>query len=84
MQVLEGESELVDELHQKIVKDPRHTGLVTLIRSPIPKRSFSDWKMGFKNISQLTEDEKAAHSDYLDRLLNDTSYIPIRMRLLFY
>lgn len=75
MQVLEGDSELVDELHQKIENDPRHTGLVTLIRSPIANRSFSDWKMGFKNISHLTEEEKAAHSDYLDRPLNDTSYI---------
>lgn len=76
MQVLEGDSAPVDELHQKIVNDPRHTGLITLIRSPILMRSFADWKMGFKNISHLTEEEKqTVHSDYLGRPLNDSLYI---------
>lgn len=75
MQVLEGDADLVDELHQKISNDPRHGGIITLFREPILKRSFSDWKMGFKDIGHLTEDEKAGRSDYLDRPLNDTVYI---------
>jgi hypothetical protein len=75
MQVLEGDAELVDELHQKISNDPRHGGIITLFREPILQRSFSDWKMGFKDIGHLTEDEKAGHSDYLDRPLNDAVYM---------
>lgn len=75
MQVLEGDAELVDDLHQKICNDPRHTGITTLIRLPIQQRSFSDWKMGFKDITELTEAEKAGISDYLDRPLNDACYL---------
>lgn len=75
MQVLEGESHVVDELQQKISQDPRHTGIITLIKCPIETRNFGDWKMGFKDIGKLTEEEKSAWSDYLDRPLNDSKYV---------
>lgn len=75
MQVLEGEEVVVDELHRKISKDPRHTGLITLIREPIQERAFGNWKMAFKDFSTLTPEEKAGHSDYLDLPLNDPSYV---------
>ena len=74
MQVLEGESQAVEELHRKISIDPRHTRIITLLKAPIQSRRFGDWKMGFKNIEDLTEEEKAGHSDYLDRPFNDASY----------
>jgi hypothetical protein len=74
MQVLEGDAHAVDELHKRISSDPRHTRIITLLRSPIHTRRFSDWKMGFKDIGNLTEEEKAAHSDYLDRPLSDSAY----------
>ena len=63
MQVLEGEAAVVDALHGKISKDPRHTGLITLLRKPITERSFSNWKMGFKDMGGLTPAEKSGHSD---------------------
>ena len=75
MQILEGDAPVVDELHRKIARDPRHTGLITLLRRPIPNRVFSDWKMGFQNIDNLTQDEKSGHSNYLDLPLVDPSYI---------
>ena len=75
MQVLEGEATSVDELHGKISKDPRHTGLITLLRKPITKRSFSNWKMGFKDMGGLTPAERSGHSDYLDLPLNDRSFV---------
>ena len=74
MQVLEGDSSVVDELYLKISRDPRHTGLITLVRRHILKRSFSDWKMSFKDLGDLTQDEKAAHSNFLDIPLNDVVY----------
>ena len=75
MQVLEGDSRIIDDLHKKIIKDPRHTGILTLLRKPIQSRTFSDWKMGFKNIGDLTEEERSIRSDYLDRPLNDSMYV---------
>ena len=74
MQVLEGEAEVVDELQRKIAKDPRHGGLITLIREPIKTRDFSDWKMAFKDLGALTPEEKAGRSDFLDVPLNDPRY----------
>jgi hypothetical protein len=75
MQILEGYSQVVDDLHQKIINDPRHTGMITLLREPIHSRNFSDWKMGFKDIGTLTEEEKSGRSDYLDLPLNDPRYV---------
>jgi hypothetical protein len=75
MQILEGDSHVVDDLHLKITKDPRHTEIITLLRWPIQTRNFSDWKMGFKDIGTLTEEEKSGWSDYLDRPLNDAMYV---------
>ena len=75
MQVLEGDAATVDELQEKITQDPRHHDIITLLRKPIAQRSFADWKMGFKDLNDLTSAEKAGHSDYLDRPLNDTTYV---------
>ncbi len=75
MQVLEGDAQVIDDLHHKISNDPRHTGIITLLREPIQSRSFSEWKMGFEDIGTLTEEEKSGWSDYLEHPLNDPSYV---------
>jgi hypothetical protein len=75
MQVLEGDSLDVDELLQRISKDKRHTGLITLRRTIINNRTFGEWKMGFKDIQNLTDDERSAHSDFLDNPLNDKTFV---------
>ena len=75
MQVLEGYSRVVDDLLLKISQDRRHTGMITLLRDSIQTRTFSEWKMGFKDIGTITEEEKSALSDYLDLPLNDDRYV---------
>lgn len=51
LQILEGEKTAVYALYVKIMKDPRHTSLVTLIDEETDTRDFSGWSMGFKNLS---------------------------------
>lgn len=51
-QVLEGDRHTVEELFTKIGKDKRHSQVVTIIKEPIPRRTFGEWSMGFANISQ--------------------------------
>ncbi len=51
LQVLEGEEKVVENLLDKIRKDPRHTDLRLLHRKTIQKRQYSDWSMGFKRLS---------------------------------
>ncbi len=50
-QVLEGKPAALEELFQSISRDERHTSVTTIIREPIPKRSFGDWTMGYATIS---------------------------------
>ena len=47
MQILEGEAGVLAATYARIEKDPRHRGLRLLQRSPITRRQFPDWTMGF-------------------------------------
>ena len=52
VQCLEGEQANVDELLVKIGADPRHTGIKVLRRGPIAVRNFSEWTMGFEQVTK--------------------------------
>lgn len=52
IQVLEGSQEKVDNLYKVISKDPRHAQVIQLYKSAIEQRSFSDWSMGYKTLSE--------------------------------
>jgi hypothetical protein len=52
IQALEGHSNVVVPLYEKISKDTRHSWVNLLGESEIQDRSFPDWRMGFKNIEQ--------------------------------
>lgn len=51
LQVLEGDEREVDELFGRIRRDSRHSHLLVLERTPIERREFADWDMGFRNLS---------------------------------
>lgn len=65
MQALEGEENAVDSLHEHIRGDPRHRGLITLIRQPIRERIFDNWSMGFRNLDDLNEQQRLDVSTFL-------------------
>ena len=48
-QVLEGEANEVDALHERLGQDPRHKEIKVLIRRRIQERSFSVWSMKYVN-----------------------------------
>ncbi len=50
-QVLEGDPQVVDQLYQKLLLDPRHAQFTVIIREPIARRSFGSWSMGFSYVS---------------------------------
>lgn len=47
LQILEGEEATLTATYGRIAKDNRHQGLRLLERSPITRRSFGRWTMGF-------------------------------------
>ena len=73
-QVLEGKQKDVEEIYAAIVKDPRNKGNIVLLKEKIEQRTFPDWSMGFK---QLTNDNKAAINGYtafLDRKMKPEEF----------
>ena len=51
MQILEGEKDFVESTFDKIKIDIRHTDVFLLNSYPIDQRSYKDWSMQFKVIS---------------------------------
>jgi hypothetical protein len=66
IQVIEGENDAVLQLYKNIKNDPRHKDVTLLSKDPITKRQFPDWRMGFRNIDQMTEEELEGFSDFLN------------------
>jgi hypothetical protein len=59
MQVLEGPSEQVHRVYERIARDPRHYNVCVLADEVVPARAFGEWSMGFvqldaPNLSRLT------------------------------
>lgn len=52
LQVLEGDEERVKQLYEIIEKDKRHHGIITMADGFADVRSFPDWSMGFRAVSQ--------------------------------
>ncbi|MTW20334.1 BLUF domain protein [Allochromatium palmeri] len=61
LQILEGEAGPVDETYARVARDARHFGLIELERDEIQARSFEQWSMGFK---QVTEEEIRRHPSF--------------------
>lgn len=51
LQALEGDDLVIDDLVERIARDPRHAKVQFLHRRPIEQRQYADWSMGFKRIS---------------------------------
>ena len=51
LQILEGDKESVTSLYEKVKQDKRHNGCMLLSTRIAEKREFSDWFMGYKNVS---------------------------------
>lgn len=51
IQVLEGNEAVVKDLYTKIEKDARHKNVVRMVEGTNNERSFPDWSMGFKTLS---------------------------------
>lgn len=67
IQVLEGDESTVLSTHQRIAKDSRHQGLITLMQGEIAQREFEGWSMGFKNIDSATGRDLPGYSDFLNK-----------------
>ena len=58
IQLIEGDQKAVQDLYQRISKDPRHTDILFLGENQIAERTFSDWNMAYLNSAQDNEFDK--------------------------
>ncbi|WP_321279015.1 BLUF domain-containing protein [Marinifilum fragile] len=56
IQVIEGESDTIHDLYNRLQKDKRHTNIVKILEERIDQRSFPNWSMGYQKLSK--EDSK--------------------------
>ena len=74
MQALEGEKSKVEALFEKISKDARHNEIVVLARKNIVERVFSNWSMGFENLSGAALAEIDGYSNFIDTSFHDEEF----------
>jgi hypothetical protein len=74
MQVLEGPEAAVRATHARIVSDPRHSGLITLLQGPVAARSFGGWSMAFRNLNDSAAHTIAGYDDFLNTPLTDARF----------
>lgn len=65
LQVIEGNESDIDALFETISEDPRHGNIVTIVRESIPRRAFSDWSMGFADISREDVERTSGWNDFM-------------------
>lgn len=65
IQVIEGEEAAVLSLQQKIISDPRHTNVITLLKRPMTERMFAEWTMGFSNLNVESEETLPGFTRFL-------------------
>jgi uncharacterized Fe-S cluster-containing MiaB family protein len=51
-QIIEGKQNTIAELYEKISQDERHAHVTKVIIEPIEERSFSEWTMGYPQITR--------------------------------
>ena len=75
LQVLEGPEDMVERILASVTKDPRHNKLRYLSRTPIRKREFEAWSMGFLDVSAQGLSRPQGYLDYRDmlRAMNQSS-----------
>lgn len=74
LQVIEGEEADVRRTFARIATDARHGGIEVLVDEPVAQRSFADWSMGFRDLSEAEVQTLPAFSG----LMNDP-HLPLRL-----
>ena len=74
MQAIEGEEETILRLQEKIKRDPRHDGLITLLTQRIETRQFPAWSMGFRNLADPALRGMPGYSEFLNVPLTEVSF----------
>lgn len=80
LQILEGSPDAIDDLVERLRRDPRHSGVEVRDERPIGSRSFPDWSMELVRVSASYFEAKDTVADRLPKTTtNDVRDRIIRM-----
>lgn len=84
MQLLEGESDVVEPLFARISADPRHTAIERLLSKPVRRRLFPEWGMGLADLDKKGALDRPRLAELLEtiRARTDTSSHSVEARVL--
>ena len=74
MQVLEGEEASVNATYAKISADPRHSGIILIMKEAIESREFAEWAMGFKRLTAADVQKHPEHAHLLSGKFNAKAF----------
>ena len=74
-QVLEGDKAAVNSLFNIIEKYPRHSKVSKIVEEPIVSRSFSEWTMGYSDVSIKELKQIKALNDFLQKTTVSLNWI---------
>lgn len=84
IQAIEGPEDQVRKLLEKIRKDSRHRGVITLVEGYTDQRQFSEWTMGFYELNSPEAKLIPGYSEFLNVPLTEAEFSadPSRCQLL--
>jgi len=85
MQVLEGEEVAVMTTYDRISKDSRHGGILTLLTRTLEQPDFRDWSMAFRDLADPELAALPGYNEFMNLPLIDSTFVsdqPKAMRLL--
>jgi len=74
MQVLEGTLEAVTATFSRISRDPRHHGIMVLLKGAVQERRFPDWSMAFRDLNLPDHQEVPGYSEFLNTPLTGKEF----------
>jgi hypothetical protein len=74
MQLLEGESSVLENLYKTILRDTRHKGAIRLLDGEIAERSFPEWTMAYQDLSLRTESNLPGFNQFLNAPLTEAEF----------
>ena len=74
LQALEGDQEVVIKLLETIGRDPRHKGVLTLLRGTTEQRLFPDWSMGFRDLADESAGKTPGYTDFMNTSLTGAEF----------
>lgn len=74
MQILEGPEEPVKATFGRISNDPRHHGIIVLIKESVNQCHYPGWSMAFRNLNLPDHQDVSGYSEFLNTPLNEEEF----------